>query len=127
MSTIGIVADLVYGPMTVPGGYVEVSHIKGGPNYQPEGYAHVEGGQWMASISWYASLESRQTDPESNIQLPKIPGYSPRDYMQLVFAYTAGADPYETAMAILQTWFPSGLPTDPTPVIVPEEEVPSGE
>lgn len=113
LAQIGIIADLAYGPVTVSNGYVEISHIKGGPNFQPEGYPHVTGGQWLAFVSWYASLEIRQADINSFIPLGALPGINPRDYLQFPFPYVIGVDPYQTAIGILQMWFPTGTVTTP--------------
>lgn len=101
----GLVADLQWKKVTVPGGYVEPYQVVGGPNYLLSDAFPT--GRWDVTLRYYASIDDRRKNIDNRLTIDDP------SFTQVSIPYVEGQDPYQLALAGLQSWFPEGAVTSP--------------
>ena len=101
----GIIGTLRYKPaetqVTQENGYVHIANITGGSLNDVD--SQNPDGQWTIHLSYYLSIADFQSDPSSFVMLndTNVPQY-------FRVPYVPNSGPVQSALVVLQEWWPDG-------------------
>src|SRR4051812_19529154 len=95
----GVTATLAWEGIIVPGGYVDIHNVSGGPSIVTEEFPQ---GRWLVKLYYYKNLAARQANINNKIPIDDL------SYTQFEMPYVHGSDPVDAALTVVNSWFADG-------------------